>query len=134
MLRCVNRQRAIIFCTAAFFAALIVPGSASAAGYDFPLSGYWPMNEGKGQLVRDWSGKGNNGQLGSTAGADANDPTWIRGLYGWSYGLHFDGNQFVTIPDSSALEPQRSQRPSITCSLASTVASTGHQLTAASAR
>jgi hypothetical protein len=106
MLRCVNRQRAIIFCTAAFLAALIVPGSASAAGYDFPLSGYWPMNEGRGQTVRDWSGNGNNGQLGSTAGADANDPTWIRGIYGWSYGLHFDGNQFVRIPDSSDLEPQ----------------------------
>ena len=30
--------------------------------------------------------------------------------------------------------PQRSQRPSITCSLASTVASLGHHLTAASLR
>ena len=64
------------------------------------------MNEGKGQTVRDWSGNGNNGQLGSTAGVDANDPTWIRGIYGWSSGLHFDGNQFVQIPDSNDLEPQ----------------------------
>ena len=90
-----NGFRAPLLCTAAILAALIVPGSASAAGYDFPLSGYWPMNEGKGQLVRDWSGNGNNGQLGSTAGVDANDPSWIRGIYGWSYGLHFSGNQFV---------------------------------------
>ena len=65
------------------------------------------MNEGKGQLVRDWSGNGNNGQLGSTAGVDANDPSWIRGIYGWSYGLHFSGNQFVSIPDSNDLEPQQ---------------------------
>ena len=102
-----NGFRATIFCTAAFLAALIFPGMASAASYDFPLSGYWPMNEGRGQVVRDWSGNGNNGQLGSTAGADANDPTWIRGLYGWSYGLHFSGNQFVSIPDSNDLEPQQ---------------------------
>jgi Concanavalin A-like lectin/glucanases superfamily len=103
----VNGFRATIFCTAAILAALIFPGMASAASYDFPLSGYWPMNEGRGQVVRDWSGNGNNGQLGSTAGVDANDPSWIRGIYGWSYGLHFNGGQFVTIPDSNDLEPQQ---------------------------
>src|SRR3954465_10191353 len=80
---------------------------AAAAGYDFPLSGYWPMNEGRGQVVRDWSGNGNNGQLGSPAGGAANGPSWIGGLYGWSYGLHFNGGQFVTIPDSDDLEPQQ---------------------------
>jgi hypothetical protein len=99
--------RAPLLCTAAILAALVFPGMASAASYDFPLSGYWPMNEGRGQVVRDWSGNGNNGQLGSTAGVDANDPSWIRGLYGWSYGLHFSGNQFVNIPDSNDLEPQQ---------------------------
>ena len=107
MVRFVTRHRTTILCTAAVLAALVFPGMASAASYDFPLSGYWPMNEGKGQVVRDWSGNGNNGQLGSTAGVDANDPTWIRGIYGWSYGLHFDGGQFVTIPDSNDLEPQQ---------------------------
>ncbi len=35
---------------------------------------------------------------------------------------------------ASTSEPQRSQRPSITCSLASTVWSTGHHCTGASAR
>ena len=100
-------HRAPLLCTAAILAALLLPGSASAASYDFPLSGYWPLNEGKGQVARDWSGNGNHGQLGSTPGVDANDPSWIKGVFFWSYGLHFDGGDFVTIPDSSDLEPQQ---------------------------
>jgi hypothetical protein len=107
MLSRVNRHRVTLLCSAAILAALLVPGTASAASYDFPLSGYWPMNEGRGQVVRDGSGNANHGQLGSTAGIDANDPSWIKGIYGWSYGLHFGGNQFVSIPDSSDLEPQQ---------------------------
>jgi hypothetical protein len=105
MLRRVTRHRAFIVCTTAVLAALCLPGAASAS--DFPLSGYWPLNEGRGQVVRDWSGNGNHGQLGSTPGVDANDPAWIRGIYGWSYGLHFDGGDFVSIPDSTDLEPQQ---------------------------
>jgi hypothetical protein len=93
--------------TVAMMAALCLPAVASAASYDFPLSGYWPLNEGKGQVVRDWSGNGNHGQLGSTPGVDANDPSWIKGAFFWSYGLHFDGGEFVTIPDSSDLETQQ---------------------------
>ena len=107
MLARVNRHRVTLLCSAAILAALLVPGSASATSYDFPLSGYWPLNEGKGQVVRDWSGNGNHGQLGSTPGVDANDPSWIKGAFFWSYGLHFDGGEFVTIPDSNDLEPQQ---------------------------
>jgi Concanavalin A-like lectin/glucanases superfamily len=99
-----SRNRIVFLSTAAVLVALCLPGAAAAA--DFPLSAYWPMNEGKGQVVRDWSGHGNNGQLGSTPGVDANDPTWIKGLFSWSYGLHFDGSDFVSIPDSNSLEPQ----------------------------
>jgi hypothetical protein len=108
MLAHVNRHRAsLLFCTAAVMAALCIPSAASAASYDFPLSGYWPLNEGKGQVVRDWSGNGNHGQLGSTPGVDANDPSWIKGAFFWSYGLHFDGGDFVSIRDSNDLEPQQ---------------------------
>jgi hypothetical protein len=107
MVRFVTRHRTPILCTAAILAALVCPGMASAASYDFPLSGYWPLNEGRGQVVHDWSGNGNNGQLGSTPGIDAKDPSWIKGAFFWSYGLHFDGGEFVTIPDSSDLEPQQ---------------------------
>lgn len=63
------------------------------------------MNEGKGQTVYDWSGNGNNGTLGSTSGADANDPSWINGVFLGS-ALRFDGNDFIRIPDSPNLESQ----------------------------
>jgi hypothetical protein len=99
----VTRHRTLILGTA-IAAVLCLPSTASA-GYDFPLSGYWPLNEGRGQIARDWSGNGNHGQLGSTPSVDANDPSWIKGIFFWSYGLHFDGGEFVTIPDSSDLEP-----------------------------
>jgi hypothetical protein len=94
----------VIF-AAAVVAAFLLPSTASAAG-DFPLKGWWPLNEGKGQTVRDWSGKGNHGYLGSTPAADANDPSWIKGIF-WGSALSFSGDDFITVPGSSALEPQR---------------------------
>jgi hypothetical protein len=90
---------------AALLLLLALPAAASASS--FPLVGWWPMNEGSGQTVRDWSGHANNGYLGSTSGVDANDPAWIRGVFAGS-ALRFDGlDDYVTIPDSSSLEPQR---------------------------
>lgn len=41
------------------------------------LIGYWCFDEGSGQVAGDSSGKGNHGQLGSTANIDMNDPTWV---------------------------------------------------------
>ncbi len=41
------------------------------------LVGYWRLDEGFGQTAFDSSGKGNNGRLGTTAGADAQDPLWV---------------------------------------------------------
>jgi hypothetical protein len=64
------------------------------------------MNEGSGQTVRDWSGRGNNGMLGSTAAVDSNDPSWIKGVFLGS-ALRFGGDDFVTIPGGSALEPAK---------------------------
>jgi hypothetical protein len=90
---------------AAFTLALAVPSAARADS--FPLSGWWPLNEGSGQTVRDWSGRGNNGFLGSTVSADANDPSWIRGVF-FGSALRFDGvDDYVSIPASSSLETQK---------------------------
>ena len=44
------------------------------------------------QSVRDLSGKGNNGQLGSTVGADTNDPTWE------THKLNFTTDDYVVLP------------------------------------
>lgn len=85
---------------------LVVPASAQAS-FDFPLMGWWPMNEGSGQTVRDWSGRGNHGYLGSTPSADAADPSWVRGVLIGS-ALRFDGvDDRVTIPETNDLKKQR---------------------------
>jgi Concanavalin A-like lectin/glucanases superfamily len=86
---------------------LATAGTAGATFWSSPLAGYWPLNEGSGQLTRDWSGNGNHGTLGSTTGADENDPTWIRGIFGLGHGLNFDGGDFVTIENAPELEPSR---------------------------
>jgi hypothetical protein len=94
--------------TAALVAAILALAAPAAAHADsFPLVGWWPMNEGSGQTVRDWSGRGSNGFLGSTIGPDANDPSWIKGVF-FGSALRFDGiDDFVSIPDTSALAPAK---------------------------
>ncbi len=58
----------------------------------------WRFNSGSGQTLVDYSGNGHHGQLGSTAGADANDPAWN------SLGLSFDGvNDYVVAPIATAI-------------------------------
>jgi hypothetical protein len=82
--------------------ALAMPAAASADS--FPLMGWWPLNEGSGQTVRDWSGHGNDGYLGNVNVPDSHDPTWIKGVLLGS-ALAFGGDDFVTIPDAASLEP-----------------------------
>ena len=64
------------------------------------------MNEGSGQVVRDWSGQRNNGYLGISPVADDSDPTWVDGVFNGS-ALRFFGDDNVTIPANDALRPQR---------------------------
>jgi hypothetical protein len=87
-------------------AAIALSAPAAAQADSFPLMGWWPMNEGSGQTVRDWSGYGNNGFLGSTTGVDDNDPSWIRGVFLGS-ALRFGGGDYVTIPSPRSLEQQK---------------------------
>jgi hypothetical protein len=85
----------------------LVAAPAQATGIDIgKVRGWWPMNEGKGQTVYDWSGYRNHGTLGSTPGSDANDPTWIKGIF-WGSALNFSGDDFVSIPSSSSLAPTK---------------------------
>lgn len=49
------------------------------------------FDTGSGQVLRDYSGNGNHGQLGSTSGSDTNDPSWI------SAGLQFGIDDWVDL-------------------------------------
>ena len=92
---------------AAFVAVLGVLAWCAAPASAAPtLLAQWTLDEGAGQVVGDASGHASNGQLGSTAGADAADPAWIAGHAGGG-ALDFNGSSYVTVPDTGLLEPQR---------------------------
>jgi hypothetical protein len=79
---------------------------AQATSYD--VAGVWLFNEGTGQKALDLSFSHNNGQLGSTPGADANDPSWVqlpRFLFLKRAALHFGGDDYVQVANSPSLEP-----------------------------
>ncbi len=99
-----NRVVTPLAVAAAILTSLAVPASSLASG---PLAGWWPMNEGKGQTIYDWSGNGNHGTLGSTSGVDANDPSWTDGRFGAGRALAFSDEDIVTIADDPSLEPKR---------------------------
>lgn len=74
---------------------LLVRGSGGGGGGPTPTPTHtWLINEGSGQTVADSIGS-KNCELGSTAGADGDDPTWVTG------GLDFT-NDFV---DCGSLQP-----------------------------
>jgi hypothetical protein len=85
--------------------ALVLPAAAPAA--DFPLRAWWPLSEGKGQVIRDWSGRGHDGFLGETPAPDSHDPSWVKGVF-FGSALRFDGvDDYAQVPDSADLHPQQ---------------------------
>ena len=87
---------------------LAAPAASFAGG---PLAGWWPMNEGQGQTVYDWSGNGNNGMLGSTPGVDAHDPGLDgRPLRRRPRARSSTATTFVTIPRSRRARAQAPHR------------------------
>src|ERR1700754_1209598 len=103
MNRSVRRTAKVLAPLGVAMSLLLLP-SAASAGIDIgKLKAWWPLAEGSGQKVYDLSGYGNHGTLGSTTGADDNDPSWIKGIF-YGNALRFDGNDFIKIPASSALE------------------------------
>ena len=62
------------------------------------LVGYWPFDEGSGNVAADASGNGNDGEL-------VGNPTWVAGNFGGA--LEFDGAaSYVNVPHADALSPQ----------------------------
>ena len=75
------------------FALLTAPQAGAASG----LAGSWPLDEGSGSVVHDFSGHGNNGTISGGA-------QWTPGFSGTA--LSFDGTTGrVRIPDGASLEP-----------------------------
>jgi hypothetical protein len=92
--------------TAALAAAIAVTAATPAvASASSPLAAWWPLAEGRGQLVRDLSGNRNHGTLGATSQVDEHDPAWIRGGR-WGWALEFDGDDYVQVPESGDFDLQ----------------------------
>ncbi|MFQ5906161.1 MAG: LamG domain-containing protein [bacterium] len=59
------------------------------------LVGYWPFDEGTGNVTGDASGNGNDGEL-------IDNPAWVLGKFGSA--LEFAGGNYVNVPDSDSLD------------------------------
>jgi hypothetical protein len=71
----------------------IVAANLSQRIVTLNLQHLWLFNQGSGQVLTDFVGS-SHGQLGSGAGSDANDPSWVP------EGLEWDNvQQYVTFPN-----------------------------------
>jgi len=80
-------------------ATMYVPLTGTEPG----LVGYWQFNEGTGQVVHDSSGNGNDGQLGSTAQPDNDDPSWVLSTLGEPV-VNAGHDQTITLPAIANLD------------------------------
>jgi hypothetical protein len=102
-----TRAHALI-AAATIMTSVALGAATPALAFDNPLLGLWPIDERSGQTVHDYSGRANHGVLGATSAADAGDPSWIALPSTKHYkrsALRFGGGDYVTVADSSTLEP-----------------------------
>jgi len=52
--------------------------NVALSGDEEGLVGYWRLDEGEGQTIRDLTGNGNDGILGATDDEENTDPTWFE--------------------------------------------------------
>jgi hypothetical protein len=78
------------FCVVLVVLALALSSTASAAG----LVGWWTFDETSGNVAKDSSGKGNDGQITGT-------PQWVSGKIGGA--LQFNGSTYVNCGRSPSL-------------------------------
>jgi hypothetical protein len=76
-----------------------VPATAAVPGSSV-FGGAWSFAQGSGQVVPDLSGHG----LSATLGSAPNTPTWVRGAFLGLPALHFDGDDYLTVPDAPSLD------------------------------
>lgn len=84
-----------VVCTSLAIICLFFAGVSHAGIDPGTIAGMWLFDEGSGGTAGDTSGNGNDGALNG-------DPQWISGVFGKA--LEFDGDDFVSIPDSDSLD------------------------------
>ncbi len=72
---------------------------------DSGLVAYWQLNEGTGQVAGDLTTNGDDGRLGTSAGADAADPIWVT-VQDFPTGAP-DAEPSLTPPPRFAMYPNR---------------------------
>ena len=87
------------------FCALILAAGAAYAQPEAPFQpdihtlGLWHFNEAEGDVARDTSGNGNNGELNGDAG-------WNAGIWGTALDLPVGEGDYVEVQDDESLHPQ----------------------------
>ena len=89
------RARCLLFCIIILVAVGILASSGYAKVDPKTIVGLWFFDEGKGDVAKDSSGNGNDGELSG--------PEWVQGKFGTA--LNFDGvEDYVTVEDSDSLD------------------------------
>ncbi|MDP8967605.1 MAG: LamG domain-containing protein [Actinomycetota bacterium] len=97
------RARRIV-AAASLSVSMILIAAPAPAGAASALVGQWGFDEGAGQVAQDTGPFGLHGVLGSSTGADAEDPLRVAGAAGGA--LRFGDNDYVQVADRRRLDLQ----------------------------